>query len=114
MTDIDATLTVTRNETAGRYEIHVGDVLGGYSEFTRGPHGRLVFPHTVIDHAFRGRGLSSVLIEGAMTDAAFRGEAVEPICPAVRRWLRKNEVPGLEVVWPLWSEGETDGAGASD
>lgn len=103
----DETLTVTRNDAAGRYEIHVGGTLGGYAEFEPGPKRRLVFPHTEIDHAYRGRGLSHVLIEQAMADVASRGETVEPICPAVRRWLRKNEVPGLDIVWPLWSEGES-------
>ncbi len=109
MTAIDETLSVRRNDDAGRYEIFVGDVMGGYTEFEIDPHGRLRFPHTLIDHAYRGRGLAGVLVEGAMKDVAARGETVEPICPLVRRWLRKNTVPGLEVVWPLWAADEEQG-----
>ena len=97
MSDLTADLAVTRAEE--RYEIHVGDVLAGYTEFEPDARGRLVFPHTVIDPAFRGRGLAGVLVEGAMTDAAARGETVVPVCPVVAGWLRKNEVPGLEIEW---------------
>ncbi|GAA1467373.1 GNAT family N-acetyltransferase [Microbacterium thalassium] len=112
MTDIDETRTVVRNDEARRYEIFVGDVMGGYTEFLPGPKGRLIFPHTEIDHAYRGRGLSGDLFEGAMADAAARGDTVEPTCPALRRWLRKNKVPGLEVMWPLWARDDVDGGGA--
>ncbi len=83
MSDIDETLTVTRNDEAGRYEVHVGPVLAGYTEFSVDAHGRLVFPHTAIDHAYRGRGLANVLVEGAMRDAAARGETVEPSTPRI-------------------------------
>ena len=97
----DAELTVTRNDEAGRYEIHVGDVLGGYTLFEPDEHGRLVFPHTVVDPAFKGRGLGSVLVREALTDAAARGETIVPLCPFVTRYLRENEVPGLAVDWPF-------------
>lgn len=101
----EAELTVTRDDAEGRYEIHVDGVLGGFSEFRVDSRGRLVFPHTVIDPAFRGRGLSGVLIERAMADVAARGETVLPLCPVVTRYLREHEVPGLEVVWPHTSSG---------
>lgn len=97
-------LTVTRNDDAGRYEIHVGDVLGGYTQFEPDAAGRLVFPHTEVDPAFKGRGLATELISAAMTDVAARGETVVPLCPFVRRFLRENDVPGLDVHWPLAGE----------
>lgn len=93
------TLTVTRNDEAGRYEIHVGEVLGGFTEFEATPNGELLFPHTEIDPAFRGRGLAGVLIENAMDDVARRGERIVPLCPFVRRYLEEHEVEGLDVDW---------------
>jgi predicted GNAT family acetyltransferase len=108
MTHIDDTVTVTRNDEASRYEIHVGDVLGGYTQFMIDAKGRHVFPETVIDPAFRGRGLANILVAEAMKDAAARGDVVEPICPVVRRWLRHNKVEGLKVVWPIWADREPD------
>lgn len=102
-------LTVTRNDAAGRYEIHVGDVLGGYTLFEIDPRGRLVFPHTEIDHAYRGWGLSTVLISQAMADVAERGETIVPVCPVVRRYLRHHELPGLKIEWPAPLPGERVG-----
>lgn len=102
---MDDTLTVTRNDAAGRYEIHVGDVLGGFTEFEADARGRLVFPHTEVDPAFKGKGLATTLVKDALTDVAARGETVVPLCPFVRRYLRENEVPGLEVDWPSGGGG---------
>lgn len=97
MSDLTEDLAVTRAES--RYEIHVGDVLAGYTEFEPDARGRLVFAHTVIDPAFRGRGLANVLVERAMRDVASRGETVVPVCTVVAGWLRENDVPGLDVEW---------------
>jgi predicted GNAT family acetyltransferase len=100
MTDTEQTVTVRRNDAARRYEIHVGDVVAGFTVFRIDPRGRLIFPHTEVDPAFRGRGLAQRLVAGAMTDVARRGETVIPHCPVVAGYLRENEVPGLDIVWP--------------
>lgn len=100
MTDIDDELTVYRDDPESRYEIRVGDVLGGFTVFLHDAHGRLVFPHTEIDPAFRGRGLATTLVARAMEDVAARGETVVPRCPVVRKYLREHDVPNLTVVWP--------------
>ena len=91
---------VERNDGASRYEIWVGDVLGGFTEFAPDSHGRLVFPHTEVDPAFKGQGLGGILVERALADVASRGERIVPRCPFVVRYLHRNEVPGLAVDWP--------------
>ena len=101
MTDAAEPTTVSRNDDEARYEIHLGDVLAGYTEFEVAGDAKLIFPHTVIDPAFRGRGLAGILVSEAMTDVARRGETVVPVCPVVRRWLRENQAPeGLRIEWP--------------
>lgn len=100
VTHIDHQPAVSRNDDAHRYEIHVGDVLAGHTRFRIDSRGRMVFPHTEIDHAFQGRGLSEVLIRDAMADVAARGETVVPRCKVVAKYLRENEVPGLRIEWP--------------
>ena len=100
MTDTSEQLIVTRNDEAGRYELHVGEVLAGFTRFRIDPKGRLNFPHTEVDPAFRGRGLAQQVVAEAMADAARRGETVVPHCPVVARYLRANEVPGLSIEWP--------------
>lgn len=92
-------ITVSRNEDKERYEIHVDGIVAGYTEFVADRHGRVVFPHTEIDHAFAGRGLGTILVGRAMADMAERGETVVPVCPFVVKYLRKHEVPGLDVYW---------------
>jgi uncharacterized protein len=105
----DETLTVTRNDEAGRYEIHVGEELGGFTEFRADSQGRLLFPHTELDPAFAGRGLGKVLVGEALKDAAARGETVVPICPFVVKFLSGTTIDGLQV---HWREGHA-GAAAS-
>lgn len=100
MTDLSEQPTVTRDDDESRYEIRLGDVLAGFSEFRVDSRGRHVYPHTEIDPAFRGRGLAGTLVAEAMTDAAARGETVVPLCAVVGKYLQDNEVPGLTVDWP--------------
>lgn len=100
MTDLEETITVTRNDRTHRYELHLGDVLAGFTVFRIDADGRLHFPHTEVDPAFRGRGLAQRVVADAMTDAAARGETVVPHCPVVTAYLQKHEVPGLTVEWP--------------
>lgn len=93
-------ITVARNDEDRRYETHVGGVLAGFTTFRPDAQGRLRFPHTEVDPAFRGRGLAQIVVAEAMADAARRGETVIPHCPVVAKYLHENEVPGLTVVWP--------------
>lgn len=95
----DETTTVTRNDDEQRYEIHTGGVLAGFTEFRDGADG-VEFPHTEIDPAFTGRGLATILVAEAMTDAASRGITVVPHCTFVAKYLKENQVDGLEVSWP--------------
>jgi predicted GNAT family acetyltransferase len=100
VTDPKDDVAVVRNDLTHRYEIHVGDVVAGFTMFRIDPEGRLHFPHTVVDPAFRGQGLATRLVADAMTDVAARGETVVPHCPVVSAYLRDHEVPGLTVEWP--------------
>lgn len=93
-------VTVTRNDEARRYEIHVGDELGGFLEFRLAGDDRLNLPHTEVDPAFKGRGLGKTLASEALGDLARRGGSVIPSCPFVAHYLRENDVPGLVVEWP--------------
>lgn len=85
---------------ARRYEVHVDGKLAGYTMFHPDAEGRLVFPHTVVDPDFGGRGLGKVLVSHAMADVSSRGETVVPLCPYLAKYLRGHEVPGLKIDWP--------------
>lgn len=100
MTASDDDVTVSRNDAENRYEIHVGDVLAGFTEFAVNARGSYEYPHTEVDPAFQGRGLAGRLVAEAMADAAARGETVRPQCPVVVKYLQRTEVEGLNIDWP--------------
>ena len=47
----------------------------------------LVFPHTEIDPAHRGKGLGEILVRAAMDDVKALGRTVVPTCWFVREFL---------------------------
>jgi uncharacterized protein len=95
----DETPTVTRDDENDRYDLRVGDVHAGFAAFRRDDDGRLVFDHTEVDKAFGGRGLGKALAADALADVARRGEVVVPECPFIVKYLRENEVAGLQIDW---------------
>ncbi|WP_127473753.1 GNAT family N-acetyltransferase [Microbacterium sulfonylureivorans] len=99
-------ITVVRNDEDRRYEIHVGDILAGFTQFRVDRLGRYLYPHTEVDPAFRGRGLAQKVVAEAMADSARRGETVVPHCPVVAKYLHENDVPGLTVEWPSHARPE--------
>lgn len=96
---MSADAQVVRNDQKSRYEIIVDGTVAGFTQFAPDEAGRAVFPHTVVDPAFGGRGLGSILVAGAMADEAERGETVVPVCPFVVKYLKAHDVPGLDIHW---------------
>lgn len=102
-------VAVTRNDEDERYEIRRDGVLAGFTVAIPDDQGRVVFPHTEIDPAFSGEGLGSILIKGALEDAASRGDTIVPECSFVKKYLHENAVDGLSVHW----RNPEDGPGAA-
>ncbi|MEW1975631.1 GNAT family N-acetyltransferase [Microbacterium profundi] len=102
--------TVTRNDEASRYEIHVGDVLAGFAQFDQRP-GEIRFVHTEVDPAFQGKGLASVLAERALADAAASADTIVPYCPYIAKYLKTQEVEGAEIRWPQLPTDPADATG---
>lgn len=90
---------VVRNDERNRYEILIDDTVAGFTVIEPDEQGRTVLPHTQIDPAYSGRGLGEALVGEALADLAERGDTVVPVCPFVVKYVRNNEVPGLEVSW---------------
>jgi predicted GNAT family acetyltransferase len=66
---------------AERYEIQVDGVVAGFTEAHPRDDGVVVFPHTLVDDAYEGQGLASILVTGAL---------IVVTCPYVTRFLRKH------------------------
>ena len=91
--------TVTRNDEASRYEIHVGETLAGFAEIKL-REGEILFTHTEVDPAFQGHGLASILAGEALADAAASDQTIVPYCPYIARFLTRNDVTGAKIRWP--------------
>lgn len=83
--DID----VTERPERHRYEITVDGALAGIVAYDV-VDGVTVVTHTVMQEAFDGQGLASVMVDRAIADVAARGGTVAATCPFVRHWLTKN------------------------
>lgn len=85
----EAAIAVVDNPELGRFEIHVGDKLAGFTEYR--PRGdRYAFVHTEIGDEFGGRGLASRLIKDTLDEMRARGIAVLPYCPFVKRYIQRH------------------------
>ena len=77
------------DEQQSQYELLLdGEVVGVAEYYMTGEV--LVFPHTMIQPAHRGRGLGRVLVRAAMDDVRAKGKQVVPICWYVRDFLDTN------------------------
>lgn len=79
---------VRHNAAEQRYEIGRGDDLA-VAEYTR-EGDTLVFTHTWVPPALRGRGLAEQLVRQALEDARAAGQRVVPQCSYVARYIDRH------------------------
>lgn len=77
---------VRNDEARSRYELLLDGEVIGFADY-RIEGDEVVFPHTVIDPAHRGRGYGDVLVTGAMEDVRAAGRTVVPRCWFVVEFL---------------------------
>ena len=82
----------------GRFEVLLDGEVAGYTLY-RDNGGERTFPHTEVDEGFQGRGLATVLIRAALDATRAAGLTVNPVCPAVRRFISR-EGAYLDIVPP--------------
>jgi predicted GNAT family acetyltransferase len=81
---------VVDNQEELRYELWLGEELGGEIRYTRDDDGKVVLVHTDIEPKLEGQGLGSVLVKGALDDLRERGIEYRVICPFVAAYLRRH------------------------
>jgi predicted GNAT family acetyltransferase len=80
---------ITKNAAASRYELHLDGARIGLADFyERG--NVVVIPHTETLPAYGGRGLASRLVRFALEDISAAGKKVDPVCPFVAVFIRRN------------------------
>ncbi|MEY8565966.1 GNAT family N-acetyltransferase [Corynebacterium sp.] len=82
-------ISVTHDTDGSRYVLQVDGATAGYAEYVQLGQVR-DFNHTVVDPAFRGRGLSAPLISAALDATRAEGFGVLPSCSAVEGFIAKN------------------------
>jgi uncharacterized protein len=102
---------IVDNSEAGRFEVLVKDQVAGFAEYRR-TDSSVAFTHTVIDPAFEGRGLGSVLARGALDATREAGHPVLPYCPFIRGYIQRH--PGYLDLVPADRRAEFALAPASD
>jgi hypothetical protein len=80
---------VVDNPEAGRFEVLVDGEVAGFAEYQR-TKSAVAFTHTVIDPAFEGRGLGSVLARGALDATREARSPVLPFCPFIRGYIQRH------------------------
>jgi uncharacterized protein len=80
---------VADNPEASRFEVLVDGEVAGFTGYRRAD-GAVAFTHTVIDQAFEGRGLGSVLARGALDTTREAGSPVLPFCPFIRGYIQRH------------------------
>jgi predicted GNAT family acetyltransferase len=80
---------VLDNPEASRFEVLVDGEVAGFAEYRR-TKAAVAFTHTVVDSAFEGRGLGSVLARGALDATRAAGSPVLPFCPFIRSYIQRH------------------------
>ena len=73
----------------GKYTIAVEGETVGFADFADRGDER-VFYHTVIDPAFGGRGLATILVEHALDAARADSKRIVPVCSMVANVIEKH------------------------
>ena len=79
---------VRDNRAASRFEMDVDDDVAILQYERR--HDAIVFTHTEVPRAFRGRGVASALTNAALMAAHAEGLRIIAQCPFVKSYLSKH------------------------
>lgn len=85
--DADEVLVI---QAEGQFDLVVGGVPAGRSEFRDRPGGVRVFTHTEVDPAYGGRGLATLLVRQALDATRAAGLTIRPSCPFVRAFVERH------------------------
>jgi predicted GNAT family acetyltransferase len=84
-----ATLSVTRDDAAGRFEGRIDGRVVGVIGFTLAGD-TVVVTHTGTPPELRGRGIAGRLTAAALADIRDRGQKVRPVCPYTVNYLDQH------------------------
>ncbi|QOD04260.1 GNAT family N-acetyltransferase [Pseudarthrobacter sp. BIM B-2242] len=86
-------VTIRHNPERHRFEVLTGGVVVGkaaYRDYDGGSAPQRIFYHTVINEEYGGQGLAGKLAKTALTDTVAAGRAIVPVCPYIKKYVRKH------------------------
>lgn len=83
-----APVTIAREPD--RFNIEVEGKTVGHTAFTE-RDGKRVFFHTEVADGYEGRGLATLLIDGALTATRADGTRIVPVCEMVAAYIDKHQ-----------------------
>jgi predicted GNAT family acetyltransferase len=86
-------VTIRHNPERNRFEVLTGgNVIGKavYKEYDGGGAPQRIFYHTVINEEYGGQGLAGKLAKVALTETVEAGRAIVPVCPYIKKYVRKH------------------------
>ena len=83
-------ITIRNNPDRPRYEVLDGGTVIGKAAYVDDGDGHRIFYHTVIDEGYGGQGLAGRLAAEALDETVAAGLKIVPVCPFIKKYLRKN------------------------
>lgn len=88
---------VNDNKELDRYEVRVDGDLAGFAQY-RLDGERITIFHAEVDREYEGKGVGGQLAKSALDDVRARGLELNPRCPFIAAYVRRNPDPYLDIV----------------
>jgi predicted GNAT family acetyltransferase len=83
---------IEHNPARARYEVFADGRLAGFATY-RLEGDRVLFLHTAVDAAYRGRGLAHQLVQHALAEVQAKGKTPVGVCPFVGGVIEREAAP---------------------